>query len=57
VHLTRDQLDRLLQLADQWTVIWDKRRSQWIATEDDPDGMQIEEVDLDVLLTRAEQRT
>jgi hypothetical protein len=25
-------------------------------TEDDPDGIQIEEADLDVLLSRAEQR-
>jgi hypothetical protein len=36
--------------------MWDKRRSLWIAAEDDPDGIQIEEADLDVLLTRAEQR-
>jgi hypothetical protein len=57
MHLTQDQLDRFRQLADQWTVVWDKRRSLWIAAEDDPDGMQIEEADLDVLLTRAEQRT
>jgi hypothetical protein len=32
--------------------LWDKRRSLWIATEDCPDGEQIEEADLDVLLAR-----
>ena len=57
MHLTQDQLDRFQQLGDQWSVVWDKRRSLWIAAEDDPNGMQIEEADLDVLLTRAEQRT
>jgi hypothetical protein len=49
-------LDRFGRLADEWTIMWDKRRSLWIAAEDDPDGIQIEEADLDVLLTRAEQR-
>jgi hypothetical protein len=32
--------------------LWDKRRSLWIAAEDCPDGEQIEEVDLDVLLAQ-----
>jgi hypothetical protein len=57
MDLTRDQQTRLCQLTDEWSIMWDKRRSLWIAAEDDPDGIQIEEADLDVLLTRAEQRT
>ena len=40
------------QLSDQWSFLWDKRRSLWIAAEDCPDGEQIEEADLDVLLAR-----
>jgi hypothetical protein len=36
----------------QWSFLWDKRRSLWIAAEDCPDGEQIEEADLDVLLAR-----
>ena len=32
--------------------LWDKRRSLWIAAEDCPDGEQIEEADLDVLLAQ-----
>lgn len=44
---------RPLKLTGQWSILWDKRRYLWIAAEDDPDGIQIEEPDLDVLLTRA----
>ena len=40
------------ELSDQWSFLWDKRRSLWIAAEDCPDGEQIEEADLDVLLAR-----
>ena len=40
------------QLSDQWSFLWDKRRSLWIAAEDCPDGEQIEEANLDVLLAR-----
>jgi hypothetical protein len=32
--------------------MWDTRRSLWIAAKDSPDGGQIEEPDLDVLLAR-----
>jgi hypothetical protein len=42
------------RLMDTWSVLWDKRRSLWIGAEDAPDGEQIEEADLDVLLTRME---
>jgi hypothetical protein len=39
-----------------WTlhlgILRDKRRAVWIAAEDCPDGEQVEEADLDVLLTR-----
>jgi hypothetical protein len=52
VKLTPTQLDRFGQLSDQWSFLWDKRRSLWIAAEDCPDGEQIEEADLDVLLAR-----
>ena len=38
------------QLGDQWSFLWDKRRSLWIAAEDCPDGEQIEEANLDILL-------
>jgi hypothetical protein len=40
---------------DEWSFLWDKRRSLWIAAEDCPDGEQIEEADLDVLLVRVER--
>jgi len=40
------------QLAAEWSFLWDKRRSLWIAAEDCPDGGQIEEADLDMLLAR-----
>jgi hypothetical protein len=40
------------QLSDQWSFLGDKRRSLWIAAEDCPDGVQVEEADLDVLLAR-----
>jgi hypothetical protein len=52
MNLTPGQLDRIGQLSDQWSFLWDKRRSLWIAAEDCPDGEQIEEADLDVLLAR-----
>jgi hypothetical protein len=52
VNLTPGQLDKIGQLSDQWSFLWDKRRSLWIAAEDCPDGEQIEEADLDVLLAR-----
>jgi len=52
VNLTSGQLARIGQLSDQWSFLWDKRRSLWIAAEDCPDGEQIEESDLDVLLAR-----
>ena len=52
MNLTQAQLDRIGQLSDQSSFLWDKRRSLWIAAEDCPDGEQIEEADLDVLLAR-----
>lgn len=52
MNLTPHQLHRISQLSDQWSFLWDKRRSLWIAAEDCPDGEQIEEDDLDVLLAR-----
>jgi len=52
MSLTPGQLDRIGQLSDQWSFLWDKRRSLWIAAEDCPEGEQIEETDLDVLLAR-----
>jgi hypothetical protein len=52
VNLTSAQLHRIGRLSDQWSFLWDKRRSLWIAAEDCPDGEQIEEADLDALLVR-----
>jgi hypothetical protein len=52
VKLTGDQCDRISQVSDQWSLLWDKRRQLWIAAEDDEDGAQIEEADLNVLLER-----
>ena len=52
MNLTRDQLDRISRIGDQWSLLWDKRRRLWIAAENDEDGEQIEEADLDVLLDR-----
>jgi hypothetical protein len=52
VNLAPGQVDRIGQLSDQWSFLWDKRRSLWIAAEDSPDGQQIEETDLNVLLAR-----
>jgi hypothetical protein len=45
-------MHRIGELTDQWSFLWDKRRSLWIAAEDCPDGEQVEEPDLDVLLAR-----
>ena len=50
MNLTPGQLLRIGQLSDQWSFLWDKRRSLWIAAEDCPDGEQVEEADLDALL-------
>jgi hypothetical protein len=52
VNLTPGQLERIGQLSDQWSFLWDKRRAVWIAAEDCPDGEQVEEADLDILLAR-----
>src|ERR1039457_3313207 len=52
MNLTPGQLARIGALSDQWSFLWDKRRSLWIAAEDCPDGVQVEEGDLDVLLHR-----
>jgi hypothetical protein len=52
VNLAPAQLARMSRLSDQWSFRWDKRRSLWIAAEDRPDGEQIEEADLDVLLAQ-----
>jgi hypothetical protein len=52
VTLTPGQADRINQLSDQWSFLWDKRRSLWIAAEDCPDGEQMEEANLDALLAR-----
>jgi len=52
VNLTPGQVDRIGELIDQWSFLWDKRRSVWIAAEDCPDGEQVEDADLDVLLAR-----
>lgn len=54
MNLTPGQLNRIGQLAAGWSILWDKRRSLWIAAEDCLDGEQIEEADLDVLLDRVE---
>ena len=51
MNLTPGQVDRIGDLSDQWSFLWDKRRAVWIAAEDCPDGEQVEEADLDVLLT------
>jgi hypothetical protein len=37
VNLAPAQLTRMSQLSDQWSFLWDKRRSLWIAAEDCPD--------------------
>lgn len=55
VTLTAGQLSRITQLMDEWSFLWDKRRSLWIAAQDCLDGDQIEEADLDVLLARVER--
>ena len=52
MNLTPEQLGRIGELSDQWSFLWDKRRSLWIAAEDCPDGEQVEEADLDILLAR-----
>ena len=52
VNLAPAQLIRMSQLSDQWSFLWDKRRSLWIAAEDCPEGEQIEEADLDMLLVQ-----
>ena len=52
MNLAPGQLHRIGQLSDQWSFLWDKRRSLWIAAEDCPDGEQVEDADLDVLLAR-----
>jgi hypothetical protein len=57
MNLTLGQLDRMDQLTAEWSFLWDKRRSLWIAAEDCVDGDQIEDVDLDVLLDRVERAT
>jgi hypothetical protein len=54
MNLTPRQLDRMGRVMETWSVMWDKRRSLWIAAEDAPDGEQIEEADLDVFLARME---
>jgi hypothetical protein len=43
--LTLAQLDRIGELRDHWSFLWDKRRSLWIAAEDCPDGEQFAELD------------
>jgi hypothetical protein len=52
VNLTPGQVHRIGELSEQWSFLWDKRRSLWIAAEDCPEGEQFEEADLDVLLAR-----
>jgi hypothetical protein len=52
MNLTSGQLARIGALSDQWSFLWDKRRSLWIAAEDCPEGEQIEEADLNALLAR-----
>jgi hypothetical protein len=52
VNLTPGQVGRIGGLRDEWSFLWDKRRAVWIAAEDCPDGAQVEEADLDVLLAR-----
>jgi hypothetical protein len=53
--LTPAQLAALTELADECSFLWDKRRQLWIAAQDSPDGQQLEEADLDALLTRIDQ--
>jgi hypothetical protein len=53
--LTPAQLTALTDLAEEWSFLWDKRRQLWIAAQDCPDGEQLEEADLDALLTRISQ--
>jgi hypothetical protein len=53
--LTPAQLATLTELTDQWSFLWDKRRQLWIAAQDSPDGVQLEEADLDALLERIGQ--
>lgn len=48
--ITPGQQDQIGELNDQWSFFWDKRRSLWLAAEDCPDGEQMEDADLDVLL-------
>jgi hypothetical protein len=52
MNLAPAQLTRMSRLSDQWSFLWDKRRSLWIAAEDCPDGEQVEEADLDILLAQ-----
>jgi hypothetical protein len=52
VNLTANQIHQIGELSDQWSFLWDKRRALWIAAEDCPDGEQVEDADLDVLLVR-----
>jgi hypothetical protein len=47
VNLTPGQVDRIDELSDQSSFLWDKRRAVWIAAEDCPDGEQVEDTDLD----------
>jgi hypothetical protein len=54
-QLTLAQLATLTELADEWSFLWDKRRQLWIAAQDSPDGVQLEEADLDALLERIGQ--
>jgi hypothetical protein len=55
MDLTPGQLGKIIELADEWSFLWDKRRWVWIAAQDSPDGEQFEEADLDALLDRIEQ--
>ncbi|MGH3225265.1 MAG: hypothetical protein ACRDPY_42385 [Streptosporangiaceae bacterium] len=55
MNLTLAQLAQITELSDQWSFLWDKRRSLWIAAEDCPDGHQFEEPDLDNLLSMVHQ--
>ena len=55
MKLTPSQLTRISQLSEQWSFLWDKRRRIWIAAEDSPDGDQLEEPDLDILLSACEE--
>jgi len=55
MNLTPAQLASIAQLSDQWSFLWDKRRSLWIAAEDSPDGDHIEDPDLDLLLLQLQR--